>query len=143
MRAVNTIGMTFAIVLFAACAPAKPPPPSPPGGTPSAATTQEQDWQEIQKVEQQAKAVVRTDNCSNEGQCRTAAVGSRACGGPRYYLTFCAASTDTVRLFRLLSQISGMETAYNTKWQLASTCEFRMAPGVRLSGGVCQEVATR
>ena len=86
----------------------------------------------------QAKALVQAGGCSSASQCRTAPVGSRACGGPRYYLVYCAATTDSAALYRKLSAVADAERAFNTRYKIASTCEFRMPPQVALSGGTCQ-----
>jgi hypothetical protein len=124
-----------------ACAPTRTPSPAVSAGVSSSASAgQQQDWKDIQRVELQAKGIVHTDKCANPGECRTAPVGVRACGGPRYYLTYCAASTDTAELTRLLTQVRNMEAAYNRKWAIVSTCEYRNAPSLRVSGGYCQEI---
>ena len=128
-------------LLFGACASPVPAPASKPPPSASTRSDQQSDWAEILKVEEQAKAIVRSNGCTSAGQCRTAAVGNRACGGPRYYLTYCAATTDTAQLTRLLERVRSMENAYNAKWGIVSTCEYRVAPKLRLSGGFCQEIA--
>ena len=96
------------------------------------------DWNQIAALENQAKALVKTEGCSSTDQCRTAAVGSRACGGPRYYLVYCAKTTDTTALFGKLKEVAAAEQEYNKRYQLASTCEFRMPPKVALIGSSCQ-----
>ena len=113
--------------------------PSDPGGDKVIFTgDQKSDWAQITAIEDEAKALVRTDGCSTVDQCRTAAVGSRACGGPRYYLVYCSKTTDTAALFRKLKSIAAAEEEYNKRYQIASTCEFRMPPQVSLVSGSCQ-----
>ena len=102
--------------------------------------SQESDWAAIVRLEDQAKAIAKTSGCSSVSQCRTAPVGNRACGGPRYYIAYCAATTDSVALFRKLDEVASAENAYNRKYQLVSTCEFRMPPPLTLSGGECRVV---
>jgi hypothetical protein len=99
---------------------------------------QKADWAQIVALEDQAKAVVKTDGCSSATECRTAPVGSRACGGPRYYLVYCAKTTDSAALAQKLDAVAAAEREYNAHYKLASTCEFRMPPTVGLSGGSCQ-----
>jgi hypothetical protein len=91
------------------------------------------------RLEQEARALARTEGCSGADACRTAPVGWRGCGGPRSYVVYCAATTDTVALMRKLQELQEAERAYNASSGMASTCEFRMAPGVRLDGGRCRE----
>ena len=98
---------------------------------------QQSDWAAIEKIEAEAKTIAKTGGCTASGDCRSAPVGSRACGGPRYYLPYCAKTTDSVALFRKLDDVAKAEQAYNKKYNLASTCEFRMPPTVNAVGGSC------
>jgi hypothetical protein len=100
---------------------------------------QKEDWTQIVDLENQAKALAKADGCSSAAQCRTAPVGSRACGGPRYYLVYCSQTTDSSALFRKLDAIAAAEREYNSRYQLVSTCEFRMPPTIAFSGGSCQQ----
>jgi hypothetical protein len=130
----------FAIVIvLAACSPKTPGTPAGPDGDKIVLTgDQKTDWDQIVALENQAKALVKTDGCSSAGECRTAPVGSRACGGPRYYLVYCSRTTDSAALFRKLDAVAAAEREFNAKYQIVSTCEFRMPPTVALSGGTCQ-----
>ena len=110
-----------------------PPPAS--GAQPG---SQDADWAAILRLEDQAKALAKVSGCATVSQCRTAPVGNRACGGPRYYLAYCSTSTVSAALFRKLDEVAAAENAYNQKYQLASTCEFRMPPPLALSGGECR-----
>jgi hypothetical protein len=102
---------------------------------------QKADWGQIVALEDQAKALVKAGGCNSTAQCRTAAVGSRACGGPRYYLVYCAQSTDSAALFRKLDAVAAAEREYNQRYNLVSTCEFRMPPNVGLVAGSCLQQA--
>jgi hypothetical protein len=113
--------------------------PIGPGGDQIVFTgDQKADWAQIVALEDQAKALIKSEGCGTAAQCRTAAVGSRACGGPRYYLVYCSQTTDSAALFRKLDAVAAAEREYNTRYKLVSTCEFRMPPTVALSGGSCQ-----
>jgi hypothetical protein len=128
------------LLVVAACTQGSPGTvPVGPGGDKVIFTgDQKADWAQIVALEDQAKALVKTGGCASAGQCRTAPVGSRACGGPRYYLVYCAVTTDSAALFRKLDAVAAAERQYNTRYQIVSTCEFRMPPTVALSGSSCQ-----
>ena len=137
----RSISTLFAISLvLAACSQGSPRAlPVGPGGDKIVFTgDQKADWAQIVALENQAKALLKTEGCSSAAQCRSAPVGSRACGGPRYYLVYCAQTTDSAALFRRLDAVAAAEREYNTRYKLMSTCEFRMPPTVALSGGSCQ-----
>jgi len=51
-----------------------------------------------------------------------------ACGGPRLYLVYCAATTDTVALFRKLDELKAVEMNLNQSTNAISTCELRPPP---------------
>ena len=133
----------FAVIAIAmvtaACSQQTAGAPSGPGGDKIIFTgDQKSDWAQITAIENEAKAIVKIDGCSSAGECRTAAVGSRACGGPRYYLVYCSKTTDSAALFKKLEAVAAAEREFNSRYQLVSTCEFRMPPPVGLSGGSCQ-----
>ena len=117
-----------------------------PGGAPSGPDgdkivltgDQKADWAQIVAIENEAKALVKTDGCAAAGECRTTPVGSKACGGPRYYLVYCSRTTDSTALFRKLDAVAAGEREYNTRYKIVSTCEFRLPPQLALSGGSCQ-----
>lgn len=108
-----------------------------PGPGPVVPATQQSAWAAIQKLEQEARSIAKTNGCTSTSDCRAAPVGSRGCGGPRYYLPYCSRTTDSTALFRKLDEIAVAEKAYNIKYQIASTCELRMPPAVEAVGGIC------
>ncbi len=103
----------------------------------SSAQTQQSDWAAVLKLEEQAKGIAKTTGCSTSGECRSAPVGSRGCGGPRYYVPWCAKSTDSAALYTKLDEVAKAEQAYNKKYNVVSTCEYRLPPRVEVAGGAC------
>ena len=118
----------------------------PPAGPPPqarAADTNKADQAKLARLEQEARALAKTDGCKSLGSCSIAAVGWRGCGGPRSYLAFCAATTDTVALFRKLAELEAAEEDYNAKTGMVSTCEMRLPPRVAVGGGRCRLESAR
>lgn len=137
---IRSVSMIFAVSLVAAACSQSTPGGVPvgPGGEQIVLTgDQKADWEQIVAIEDQAKAMLKISGCSSAAQCRTAPVGSRACGGPRYYLVYCAQTTDSAALFRKLEAVAAAEREYNQRYKLVSTCEFRMPPNVALVAGSC------
>ena len=137
----RSISVVFAISLaVVACSPGTPggAPIGPGDGKIVFTGDQKADWAQIVALEDQAKAAAKADGCSSASECRTAPVGSRACGGPRYYLVYCAKTTDSAALASKLDAVAAAEREYNSHYKLVSTCEFRMPPTVSVSGGSCQ-----
>jgi len=138
IRAIRLIGVAAGLI---ACSQGTSGAPSDPGSGSGKFTItgdQKADWAQIVALENAAKALVDTTGCASSGECRTAPVGSRGCGGPRYYLVYCSRTTDSAALFTRLAAVSDAERQYNTKYKIVSTCEFRMPPTIALSGGFCK-----
>jgi hypothetical protein len=93
---------------------------------------------QLVQLEADAKALVKTTGCSASTQCRTAPVGAKGCGGPRLYFVYCAATTDSVALFKKLDELKAAEIKYNQSVNAISTCEFRLPPGVVADAGSCR-----
>ena len=138
---VRLIGIAAVSILLASCMKNSTTtgtndvtPPSNSGS----ASSQESDWASVEKLEAEAKALAKADGCNATADCATGAVGRKACGSPRYFLTYCRKTTDVAALEAKLEEIVKAETAYNTKYQVVSTCEMRVAPEVEASGGSCR-----
>lgn len=93
----------------------------------------------LTRLEHEARALAHTNGCDSVSQCRTAPLGWRSCGGPRDYVAYCAATTDTAALFRKLAELEAAEKEYNLRSGMMSTCEMRVPPQVSLRGRSCRE----
>jgi hypothetical protein len=139
LKTILKIIVAGGVATACAKAPITPNPAdsSQPGGSNEVLTgTQQADWSAILKLEDQAKAIAKVSGCATS-ECRAAPVGSRACGGPRYYLPYCAKTTDSVALYGKLDEVAKAEQAYNKKYKILSTCIFQMPPQVEAVGGSC------
>jgi hypothetical protein len=124
---------TLLLALFAACAT----PASRSSDSAAERTARIDDTTRLARLERDARALVRTTGCEAASSCRTAPVGWRGCGGPRNYVVYCPATTDTVALIRALDELKRAEMAYNERESVISTCEMRMPPTVTVQGGTC------
>lgn len=121
-----------AAVLVAACARQEEPPAvETPAVAPAASEAR------IRELEQQVRALAKTDGCDQANQCATAPVGAKACGGPRSYIVYCRATTDEAALLRALDELKRAEEEYNRAAGLVSDCMLVTPPAVRLEGGAC------
>jgi hypothetical protein len=111
----------------------------PAGGEsspPTAGGAAGSDSSQIARLEREARALAHAGGCTAD-ECRTAPVGVRPCGGPRAYVVYCAARTDSAALFAKLAELARAEEAFNKQNEMMSTCEFRQPPTTRLQGGSC------
>ncbi|MEO5590362.1 MAG: hypothetical protein ABIS03_12305 [Gemmatimonadaceae bacterium] len=133
---VSILPFLGAIALFACNSTAVPGDGDPPRGS-IGSIAQQSEWAAIEQLEAQARAIAKVEGCAASSDCRAAPVGNRACGGPRYYLPYCGKTTDSAALYKKLDEVKSAEDAYNRKYQISSTCEFRMPPTVVATGGSC------
>ena len=85
-------------------------------------------------------AVIDAGSCSETGECRFLAYGSKACGGPQGYLIF-SDRIDVDALTKKVEEYSKAEDAYNKKFGIISDCMLA-APPEKLSceDGKCVQV---
>lgn len=93
----------------------------------------------LTRLEHEARALAHTEGCDSLAQCHTAPLGWRSCGGPRDYLVYCSATTDTAALFRKLAELEAAEKEYNLRSGMMSSCIMRQPPQVSVRGGRCRE----
>ena len=122
-----------AALLVIACARQEEPPPV--GQTP--AESRAVDAARVRELEQQARALARSDGCDRVEQCAVAPVGAKACGGPRTYLVYCKVTTDEAALMRALEELKRAEEEYNRASGAVSDCMLQLPPDLRLEGRTC------
>jgi hypothetical protein len=127
------------LMLLAASCTRNAAPADAPGETAASASvsTEDTDRQAIEKAEAEARVIAKADGCSSSADCRAAPIGARGCGGPRDFILYCAASTDSAALYAKIAAADSLERAFNTKYKVVSTCELRLPPTVEASGGAC------
>jgi hypothetical protein len=118
-------------------APAVPPAAAPGPTDVNTGDASVQDTGRLARLEARARAIAPSGGCTQAAQCRAAPVGNRPCGGPRTYVAYCAATTDSASLYARLDELKRAETAYNQAAGIMSTCEYREPPAVTLRGGRC------
>ena len=97
------------------------------------------DSANIVRLESEALALVHTDGCPTVDQCRIAPVGAKACGGPRFWVTFCSLSTDSAALFRKLDELRTAEQSFNAAHAVISDCSVVVPPPTVVAiAGVCR-----
>jgi len=71
--------------------------------------------------------------CSNDAECRTLAVGEKACGGPQSWLAWSTAGTEPAPLQSLASELAALARQRNQRSGRVSNCQYNADPGA-----VCQ-----
>lgn len=86
---------------------------------------------------QQIQAEIGDAACDNTQQCKTVAIGHKACGGPETYMAWSSKRSDPAKIASLTAAYAAERKADNTKSGRMSTCSLMMDPGATCSAGKC------
>lgn len=85
----------------------------------------------------QLQAEIGAARCDGPSQCKTLAVGDKACGGPERFVAWSSASSDAARLAVLAAQYAEASRRDNAREGLMSTCNVVSDPGATCQAGRC------
>jgi hypothetical protein len=114
--------ISLSLFLLAGCAT----PPRADAADPQAGT--------LQKIQ----ALIGNAACTDSSQCRTLAIGARACGGPQGYLAWSTTQTDGDALRALAERYKAERQAEIRQKGEMSDCRFLADPGATCRSGTCQ-----
>ena len=86
----------------------------------------------------QIKAEVGAAVCDGTQQCRTIAIGAKACGGPEGYLAWSTQQSDGPKLQSLVAQHRSLREAELRRSGMVSDCSFVTDPGAICRVGRCE-----
>lgn len=86
---------------------------------------------------QQLQAEVGDAACDSSAQCKTVAIGHKACGGPESYMPWSSKRSDAARLASLAAELTAQRKAQNVSSGRMSTCSLVMDPGAVCTAGRC------
>jgi hypothetical protein len=87
---------------------------------------------------EQIRAEIGDAACDSAQQCRSLAIGAKACGGPESYLAWSVKRSDGARLQALAERLREQREDENRRSQLLSNCALVTDPGARCVAGRCQ-----
>lgn len=98
---------------------------------------------QIDATTAEARALLHTEGCAAASGCAAAAVGAKACGGPREYWVYCREKTQESDLLAKLEAVKKLEQRYNELTHAVSTCSLAIAPeSFSLVDGKCTAAAS-
>jgi hypothetical protein len=86
---------------------------------------------------QQIQAEVGDAACDTTAQCKTVAIGHKACGGPESYLPYSTKRSDGAKIERLATALAAERKTQDTKTGRMSTCSLVVDPGATCNAGRC------
>ena len=84
------------------------------------------------------RSLVASASCTDAEQCKSVAIGARACGGPESYLAYSTVLTNPKQLQALALRHAEQRRAEVANAGLLSTCVMLLDPGATCRAGTCQ-----
>jgi hypothetical protein len=131
MKSHRLLAPLLAWVALASCAQTPPPAPTAPAASAAAET-------ESVRLGRELRMLIGPANCKADLQCRTVAVGAKACGGPAGYLAWSSESTDAQRLAGLAARQAQAHKREIEASGMLSNCAMVADPGAACVAGRCQ-----
>jgi hypothetical protein len=75
--------------------------------------------------------------CISHAQCRTVALGAKACGGPQAWLAWSTSVSREATLTALTEQLAQLQRQRHAQSGMASTCQFIADPGALCQAQRC------
>lgn len=85
---------------------------------------------------QQIEAAIGQAACDTSAQCKTVAIGHKACGGPESYLAY-STKGNSAQVTSLAARYAAERKSANQKSGLISNCMMARDPGASCSAGRC------
>ncbi|MES2900504.1 MAG: hypothetical protein V4723_12310 [Pseudomonadota bacterium] len=85
---------------------------------------------------QELQAAVGAAACDSAAQCKTVAIGHKACGGPESYIAY-STKTDGTKVTSLAARYADARKGENQRSGMISNCMLLRDPGATCSAGRC------
>ncbi|MGM9482602.1 hypothetical protein ACS5PN_15525 [Roseateles sp. NT4] len=130
MKPHRLLAALLAGAALASCA--QTPTPAPAAPTPAVAEP------ESAKLGRELRALIGPATCTADSQCRTVAVGAKACGGPAGYLAWSTQGTDAQKVAALAVRQTDAQRREVDASGMRSNCMFVADPGAACVAGRCE-----
>ncbi len=95
------------------------------------------DDQKLAQMGKEIQEFAKNKACAGSDDCRTMAMGAKACGGPTSYIIYALSKTDEKVLSEKVKQYNDFQKELNIKYNRSSDCLFLSPPTVDCLNGVC------
>jgi hypothetical protein len=109
---------------------------TPPAAAPAPASAPAEI--ESTRLGRELRELIGTAPCSADSQCRTVAIGAKACGGPSGYLAWSTQATDARAVAALAERQAAAQRREVASSGLRSNCAIVSDPGATCMAGRCQ-----
>lgn len=92
---------------------------------------------QMQTLGAEIEELVKDKSCANTAECKTLAMGSNPCGGPRSYLIYSSARVAEETLASKVKQFSELQAEHNRTTGAVGACIMVMPPTIGCVDSVC------
>ncbi len=134
-RAAHLSMCVASLLFFSACqSQTAPPPVAKSPAAPSGNTVPQTET----VLQNRIVAEIGSAACTSHAQCRTVALGAKACGGPQAWLAWSAAVSSEASLRALSEQLASLQKQRQAQSGMVSTCQFVADPGALCQAQQCK-----
>jgi hypothetical protein len=90
---------------------------------------------------QQIQSAIGDASCTSTDQCKTMALGHKACGGPEGFVAYSTKAGNAARIVSLGAAYEAERRSQTVKSGMMSTCSVQIDPGATCSAGTCVKQA--
>lgn len=95
------------------------------------------DNQKLEALGKEIEEFAKNKACTGVDNCRSMAMGSKACGGPTSYIIYSLSKTDEKQLAEKVKQYTDLQKELNLKYYIISDCRLLIPPTLDCVNGVC------
>jgi len=132
MKTHRLLAALLAGAALASCAQTPTPALARPASAPAAAEP------ESAQLGRELRALIGPAACTADSQCRSLAVGAKACGGPAGYLAWSTQGTDAQKVAALAVRQADAQRREVEASGMRSNCMFVADPGAACVAGRCE-----
>lgn len=87
---------------------------------------QDEEQVQMKNLIKEIDSLISTETCTNAADWKFTAIGAKPCGGPSSYIAYPEKLKEQV--LPKITQLTSMQSAFNTKYNLTSDCAVVMPP---------------
>ena len=87
---------------------------------------QDEEQVQMKNLIKEIDSLISTETCTNAADWKFTAIGAKPCGGPSFYIAYPEKLEEQV--LPKITQLTSMQSAFNTKYNLTSDCAVVMPP---------------
>ncbi len=131
------LGLYFASVLFFSGCQSQSQPAKPTALPNTAITAAADSPQADATLRQRIVTEIGTPQCASSAQCRTLALGAKACGGPQTWLAWSTSVSREDTLRALSDELAAVQRLHHAQSGMVSNCRYMADPGAVCQANQC------